>query len=115
MRRAGTRQCSAVNEKRITPPEMLPMVSQLWSLLGAKMPVSDSVAGSTGSSWSEPAAARFADRAARHERPRQLLDRVVVGIGDVDVARAVHRHAIRTIQPRGDQGADRLRRRRSTP
>ena len=47
----------AVKEKWITPPEALPMVSQLWSLLGAKTPVSDSVVGSTGSSWSDPAAA----------------------------------------------------------
>ena len=44
-----------VNEKGITPLAQLPTVSQLWSLLGAKIPVSDSVVGSTGNNWSEPA------------------------------------------------------------
>ena len=57
MGRAGRALCSAVNEKLTTPPETLPMVSQLWSLLGAKRPVSDWLVGSTGGSASLPAAA----------------------------------------------------------
>ncbi len=47
----------ALNEKLTTPLAMVPMVSQLWSLAGAKIPVRDAVAGSTGSSESDPAAA----------------------------------------------------------
>ena len=47
----------AVKEKLTTPSATLPMVSQGWSLLGAKMPVRDSVVGSTGSRLPEPAAA----------------------------------------------------------
>ncbi len=42
-------------EKEITPPEMFPMVSQVWSLLGAKRPVNVSVVGRIGSNWSDPA------------------------------------------------------------
>ena len=47
----------AVNEKLTTPLATLPMVSQGWSLLGAKTPVRDTVVGTTGSRWSEPATA----------------------------------------------------------
>ena len=107
--RAG-RSGVGVKEKEITPPEGLPMVSQVWSLLGAKRPRQRLGGRQHRQQLVRPRRRPFADRAARHERPRQLLDRVVVGIGDVDVARPVHRHAIRAIQPRGDQGADRLRR-----
>src|SRR5262249_43516957 len=46
-----------VKEKWTTPLATLSMVSQLWSLLGAKGPVSSWVVGSTGKSASEPAAA----------------------------------------------------------
>ena len=45
----------AVNEKLMTPLLMLPMVSQAWSLVGAKIPARDVVEGSTGSSASDPA------------------------------------------------------------
>ena len=37
----------AVNEKFTAPPETLPIVSQAWSLAGAKLPVSGAVAGTT--------------------------------------------------------------------
>src|SRR5262245_54113906 len=47
----------AEKEKWTTPLATLVMLSQLWSLWGAKGPVSGWLAGSTGSSWSEPAAA----------------------------------------------------------
>ena len=47
----------AVKEKLMTPFAMGPMVSQLWSLVGAKTPVRDCVDGSTGSSESDPAEA----------------------------------------------------------
>jgi hypothetical protein len=47
----------AVNEKLMTALAMVPMVSQLWSLVGAKIPIRDIVAGSTGSSESDPAEA----------------------------------------------------------
>lgn len=46
----------AVKEKLIIPFEMEPMVSQLWSLVGAKIPVRLVVAGSTCGSESDPAA-----------------------------------------------------------
>ena len=46
-----------VKEKGTTPLAMVPRVSQLWSLAGAKMPVRDCVAGSTCNSASDPAAA----------------------------------------------------------
>jgi hypothetical protein len=45
----------AANEKPMTPLAMVPMVSQLWSLAGAKIPARDIVEGSTGSSESDPA------------------------------------------------------------
>src|SRR5450432_1633643 len=47
----------AVNEKLMTPLAMVPMGSQLWSLVGAKTPVRGVVEGSTGSSESDPAEA----------------------------------------------------------
>ena len=45
----------AVKEKLTTPFEMVPMVSQVWSLAGAKSPLRDVAAGSTGSSEPAPA------------------------------------------------------------
>src|SRR5208283_1431541 len=47
----------AVKEKLTTPFDMAPMVSHVWSLVGAKTPVRDCVAGSTACNWSDPAAA----------------------------------------------------------
>ena len=47
---------SCVNEKLTTPPATLPMVSQVWSLLGANTPVSDVLAGSTVARAPLPAA-----------------------------------------------------------
>ena len=47
----------AVNEKLTTPFAMVPMVSQPWSLEGAKIPARDMLAGSTGSNASAPAGA----------------------------------------------------------
>jgi len=46
-----------VNEKLMTPFATVPMVSQFWSLVGAKTPVRDCVAGRTGSNESDPAGA----------------------------------------------------------
>ena len=46
-----------VKEKLTTPPETLPIVSQLWSLVGAKTPVSGTLLGTTGASAPLPAAA----------------------------------------------------------
>src|SRR5437762_2674584 len=43
-----------LNATLTMPLAVLPMVSQLWSLVGAKPPVSDAVAGSTGPSVAEP-------------------------------------------------------------
>lgn len=45
----------AEKEKLTTPPAMVPMVSQFWSLVGAKTPTRDAVEGSSGSSESVPA------------------------------------------------------------
>ena len=36
-----------------------------------------------------------------HAAGRHLPDRVVVGVRHIDVARAVHRHAVGLIEPRG--------------
>jgi hypothetical protein len=47
----------AVKEKLTTPFAMVPMVSQLWSLVGAKIPAREVVEGITGSSESDPAVA----------------------------------------------------------
>jgi hypothetical protein len=44
----------AANEKLTTPFAMVPMLSQLWSLEGAKTPARDCVEGSTGSNESDP-------------------------------------------------------------
>jgi len=38
-----------------------------------------------------------------------FLDLAVAAVGDVDVARGVHRHAIGIAEPRGDQGDDGVR------
>src|SRR5712671_4320994 len=46
----------AVKEKLTTPLAPVPIVSQDWSLLGAKIPVSDAVVGSTGKSALDPEA-----------------------------------------------------------
>ena len=40
-----------------------------------------------------------------HASGRDLADRVVVGVGHIDVARRVHRHAGGNIEPRGAAGA----------
>ena len=44
-----------------------------------------------------------------HERPRQFQEGVKLEIGDIDIARAIHRHADGPDQPRGDQLGERAR------
>ena len=82
----------APKEKWTTPFEIEPMVNQLWSLLGAK--TRGQWRGRQHGQQGVGTRRRPFTGPAGQVRPRQFLDSGVIAIGDVDVARAVHCHAL---------------------
>ena len=91
----------AVKLKLTTPLVTPVMVSHGWSLVGANGPARFCRGRQHHRQRITSRRRALRDRICAYKGAGQFLDRVVGGVGDIDIARPIHRHAPRITQSRG--------------